>query len=94
MMNWAVRFGIPPWIPTACPGSQPHMATGVFFRVCGLDSLADCVLGLGHVSQPWALISVRWPEAVHMGDKSAEARKDNGLLPSLCHQSNVLKQDG
>ena len=31
-------FEVPPWIPTACPGSQPQMATGVFFRVCGLDS--------------------------------------------------------
>ena len=26
-------FEVPPWIPTSCPGSQPQMATGVFFRV-------------------------------------------------------------
>ena len=35
--------------PTAFPGSQPQMATGVFFRVCGLDdSFAGCVLGFEH----------------------------------------------
>ena len=39
---------VPPWIPTACPGSQHQMATAVFFRVpCGLGSFAKCVLGLG-----------------------------------------------
>ena len=38
----------PPWVPTAHPGSQPQMATGVFFWVCGLDSYTGCVLGLEH----------------------------------------------
>ena len=30
---------------TACPGRQPQMATGVSFRVCGLDSFVGCVSG-------------------------------------------------
>ena len=40
-------FKVPPWIPTACPGNQSQMATGVFIPVCGLDSFAECVLGFG-----------------------------------------------
>ena len=43
------RVVVPPWIPTAGAGkSAPDGHTGVFVRVSGSDSFAECVLGLGH----------------------------------------------
>ena len=70
LMNWAVsllfllgspQFDVPPWVPTACPGSQPQMATGVFFRVCGLDwtVLQPDVFWVLNTSCTWALICLR-----------------------------------
>ena len=30
----ALILEVPPWVPTACPGSQPQMVTGVFSVEC------------------------------------------------------------
>ena len=70
--------------PTACPGSQPQMATGVFFRVYGLDSFVESVLaGSWTPVQHWhSLIGVRQPEAVHKGVTSAVA-SSQALLPQV-----------
>ena len=68
--------------PTACPGSQPQMATGVFFRVYGLDSFVESVLAGSWTPVQHSLIGVRQPEAVHKGETSAVA-SSQALLPQV-----------
>ena len=59
------------------------MATGVFFGVCGLDSLAGCVLGLEHqfhMGTHLCEIVCLYVREVDSGQTQAE---DGGLLPIL-----------
>ena len=49
-------FEVPPWVPAACPGSQPQMATGVFFLSAWVGQCLQDVLWVLKTSSTRALI--------------------------------------
>ena len=80
-MNWKV----PSWIPTACPGSPaaPNGHRRVLSSVW--VGLPDVLWDLD-TNSTWALICVRQPEAVHMGEKSAVAKPEHfWKAKTVCH---------